>query len=209
MLQEKTINRLKSLGIPVNRNLPNVDLKSVRSGIAVAQRVNILGVLLAVSNDEKSIPFFKDLLEKQDMMEFLSPFEKELLLKNKLTKQEEIEISWSQESLYGLAWCLGLFSDMNIPIKEAELSPIFKLLPPEVDLPKFLSNAQLVNNEKLLEEAEFYYALHWAKRHPESWSLFNRHKFNKYRISIIRERRRALEWVIDMSIEWDEISLDT
>lgn len=209
MVSDQVVKRLNSLGIPVCENLPKVEGKSIRTAKEVAQRVNVLGVLLAISDDVNSIPFFRDLLDNQGMLDCLSPVESRIVYSGKLSKQEEIDLSWVQESLYALVWCLGLFSEMNNPVREAELNQIFPMLPPEVDLNQFVSNAKLIDVGKIVEEVEFYYDLHWARRHPESWSFFNKPKFDKYKISVIRERRKALEWVIDSRVSWDEISLDT
>lgn len=209
MLKGKVDKRLDILGIPVCKSLPKVKAKSLRTAIEVAQRVNVLGVILAISDDANSLPFFRDLLDKQGMFDSLSPIERKIVYSGKLSKQEEVDLSWSQESLYALSWCLCLFPEMNQPVIEADLNFIFPMLPPEVDLNKFLSNAKLIDAEKIVEEVEFYYNLHWAMRHSENWSFFNKHKFNKYKISVIRERRKALEWVLDNCVDWDEICLDT
>lgn len=123
-----------------------------------------------------------------------------------MTNQQEFDLSWNQESMYTLGWCLGIASKMPLPTVESDLHSIFKYLPPEVDLERFLDQCNLIDNQTILQELEYYYGLHWAIRHPESWSLMNADKF---KISIIRERRKAMEWVLDNSLIWDDIPLDT
>lgn len=209
MLKTITLNRLLKEGIPTNKVLPAVTLKKVRSAQAVARRINILGVFVAISNDPSSLSFFKNLLKEQNMLDFLSEGEKSILKKGELSKQEEIDISWYQESLYTLSWCLGLFKEMKSAKSEANLDEIFELLPPEVELEEFIEKSKLIEAQVILEELEYYYGLHWAVRHPESWRLLNKLKCKKYKMSVIRERRKALEWIIDDTSEWDDIPLNT
>lgn len=108
-----------------------------------------------------------------------------------------------------MVWCLGIIEEMSSPKFEANLSEIFDLLPPEVELEEFIAKANLIGDHLVLKELEYYYGLHWAVRHPESWRLLNKLKCKKYNISVIRERRKALEWVIDNTSDWDDITLDT
>lgn len=208
-MEDVTLKRLFQEGVPVNRGLPGIVLKQVRSGRAVATRINILGVFLAIANDSKSLVFFKSLLRDQNMMSFLSGSEKDILDKEYLSNQEEIDLSWYQESLYALSWCLGIVPKMGSAKGEASIDSIFRYLPPEVELEEFIRTAKLIDEKLIVEELEYYYRLHWAVRHPESWGVFNRLKCKSYKISVIRERRRALEWVVDNNLEWDDISLDT
>lgn len=209
MLSNQTIDRLNKLGVPTNSALPKVVIKSLRTSVEVAKRINIFGVFIAICDDPKSIPFFKKLIEEQDMVNVLSKSEKIILNRGKILRQEEIDKSWYQEGLYALSWCLGIIEKIELPQNEANLNPIFPHLPPEIDIKKFVDNAKLIDDQEVLQETEFYYGLHWALRHPESWSILNKLKYKKYNLSIVRERRKSFEWLIDDSLEWDDISLDT
>src|SRR5690606_14718790 len=205
-MRNLTVNRLIKEGVPVNKSLPAITIKKVRTSKEVGVRINILGVFLAISEDPKSIKFFKKLLKEQGMFDFLTTTEKLILESEKITKQQEIDLSWNQESIYALSWCLGITPKMPLPTVESDLYSIFKYLPPEVDLEKFLDKCNLIDNQSILEELEYCYGLHWAIRHPETWSFS---KASKFKISIIRERRKAMEWVVDSSLLWDDIPLDT
>jgi hypothetical protein len=205
-MRNLTVNRLVKEGVPVNKALPEITIKKVRTSKDVGVRLNILAVFLAISDDSKSIKFFNKLLKEQGMYDYLTTTEKLILDSEKLTKQQEIDLSWNQESIYALSWCLGIASKMSTPIVESDLNSIFKYLPPEVDLKSFLDKCNLIDSYTILEELEYYYGLHWAVRHPENWEFL---KVNKFKISIIRERRKAMEWVLDNSLIWDDIALDT
>lgn len=205
-MRKLTLNRLIKEGVPVNKALPDITFKKVRDSKEVGIRLNILSVFLAISDDPKSIKFFNKILIEQGMINYLTITEKLILESEKLTKQQEIDLSWNQESIYALSWCLGITSKISSPTIESDLNNIFKYLPPEVDLKSFIDKCNLIDNQTILEELEYYYGLHWAVRHPESWNFL---KINKFKISIIRERRKAMEWVLDNSLIWDDISLNT
>jgi len=190
-------------------DLPGVTIGIPRSSKEVAQRLNILSIFLAISDDKNSQSFFVKYIDEIGMTPFLTEKEKRILTVLNLTSQEEIDLSWCRESIYTLAWCLGLFPTMQIPINEADINPLFMLLPPEINIESFIRDSILINQDQLVEECEFYYALHWAKRHPEGWAFLQKLGFRKFNMSIIIERRRALEWVIDSNIDWDEVELNT
>lgn len=209
MLKPVTLLRLKQQGIPVNASLPGVVSTQVRPVKEIAMRAVVLGVFIAIANDPKSVGYFNDLLSEMKMTEALSDHEKAILKKGKLTAQQEIDLSWSQESLYAISWCLGIFPQMNAATGEADLKQMFPGLPPEVELEQFLATAKLIDTQLIIEELEYYYGLHWAVRHPESWSWLNRYKCKKYNMSVIRERRRALEWINNAQLSWDDIPLNT
>jgi hypothetical protein len=207
-MRSLTINRLTREGIPFNQGLPETKIKKVRTSTEVGVRLNILCVFIAIADDSRSIKFFTKLLKEQGMYEFLTDTEELILQNEDLTEQEEIDFSWNQESVYALSWCLGIVPKMVEPLYESDLNTIYKFLPPEVDLSKFLHECTLINEQLILQELDYYYNLHWAIRHPESWGA-GASKVQKYNISIIRERRKAMEWILDDSLAWDDIPLDT
>ncbi len=208
-MRNLTFNRLIKEGVPLNRALPEIAIKKARISKDVGLRLNILGIFHAISDDSKSIKFFYKLIEEQGMHDYLTNTERLILQSEKLTKQQSIDLSWNQESMYALSWCLGIVSKMSTPTAESDLNSIFKYLPPELDLLIFLDKCNLIDNKAILKELDYYYNLHWAVRHPETWGILKFNELKRYKISIIRERRKALEWVLNESLIWDDIALDT
>lgn len=209
MLKEVTIKRLRQEGIPVNLNLPPLENRIIRSVNEVARRINIMAIFHAISEDEDSIPFFAKHIEEQDLQSDLSQIEKDVLRRGVLSEQEEINFSWYQESIVALLWSIRVVDKMQSIRNEMKLSSLYKFMPPEVNLTEFISLAILRSEKEILEEAEFYYCCHWALRHPEVWGLFGKRKMKNFNFSVILERRKALEWVLEKTLDWDEIPLDT
>lgn len=78
-MRNLTVNRLIKEGVPVNKSLPSIIIKKVCTSKDVGVRINILGVFLAISEDPKSIKFFKKFLKEQGMFGFLTTTEKLIL----------------------------------------------------------------------------------------------------------------------------------
>lgn len=208
-MKRENLSRLRIEGLPINERLPAIEPKIFRSAREVAIRVNILSIFVAISDDQKSISFFKDILVEQDMIRHISSSEGNVLRKGILSKQEEIDFSWNRESIYTLCWCLGIIESIGSAKNESSLDLIFEHLPPEVDLIDFIEKAKTIDHQIIMDELIYYYNLHWALRHPENWNWRSKYKLKEYKISLVRERRRALEWIVDNTLDWEEISLDT
>lgn len=209
MTNQVVLKRLKEYGIPINLGMPEVNKSDLRDKVLVAKRINILSIFYAISENPESISFFKKLITDQGMESLLTTREQSVLNKQLLTTQQEIDFSWHKESIYTLAWSLGHIKKLIFPNQEINISTLYSSIPPEVELKVFISRSEYINHEQIYNEVEFYYRLHWALRHPESWSILNRYKMKKLNLSVVIERRKALEWIIGSSVGWDEVSLDT
>ncbi|MCC7245531.1 MAG: DUF4272 domain-containing protein [Saprospiraceae bacterium] len=209
MLNNSLIQELALLGIPVNFNMPEVEAQQIRSDIEVGGRIVILSIFYAISQEKESITFFNKYIQDEDLEHFLTNRESTVLNSGCMSEQDEIDFSWNKESVNCLCWCAGLVSRMNLPIAEIDISSFYHFLPPEVDLHQFIKATKLIYTEKLLYQAEFYYRMHWALRHPEAWIFENGNHPEEYKLSIVVERRKSLEWVLNSGLQWDDISLDT
>ena len=75
---------------------------------------------------------------------------------------------------------------------------------PFTDPTEFIKSAQLRPFSEIYQQADIHYRLHWAARNAGlSGSSFPVSE------SLIRERRRALDWVIGVEADWDEMPSDT
>ncbi|MBE2318906.1 DUF4272 domain-containing protein [Solirubrobacter sp. CPCC 204708] len=115
--------------------------------------------------------------------------------------EAEYELSWRAESLYALLWTLGLAADLPLT-RELELRPdAFRAVdaltgpaPPGLALRA---------PEEIAAKLDVLYCAHWAARErvPEQWP-------EDLEPEAIRERRRALEWLLLTGVEWDAVRLD-
>lgn len=203
-IRNAVAQRLRLLGIPVNPNLPLLDAPDTREAAATAQGLIVEYVLTGLAHGANRRKLYA-WLEEQNLVALLTPQDRDFF-QRKLSPQEEIDLSWRQERLIALAWSGSVIPHLTYPPDDSLLDSIFPLIPPEVDTDSFTKAFQLRPVEQLAYEADFYYCLHSAYRHPELWSI---QQAKLLPIDAIRERRTALEWVNNRKLNINDIALDT
>jgi hypothetical protein len=207
-IRSENIKFLLKKGISIDYDLPLIDAPSrVRSKDEIGLRANILHILYAIfleGSDSK--PFFFNEIRENKWEKYLSRKEKSILVKKGMDKQDIIDFSWKREAILPLLWSCQvvgykLLFDFD---NEFILSKYYSKIPPEKELNLFLRSLELLDTTNIVKCVDLYYLLH---------SLIRHNKLNKgkdgERLSLVIERRKALEWIIDPNTEWDDISLDT
>lgn len=90
----------------------------------------------------------------------------------------------------------------EFPDSESDVVKYARHLPPDIDMQRFRNSLTLRPPRELLQQLDVYYNLHWTSKRPTTMTG----KLNK---SVIMERRRALEWISDKELDWDNIDLST
>ncbi|MEZ4442665.1 MAG: DUF4272 domain-containing protein [Polyangiaceae bacterium] len=138
----------------------------------------------------------------------LSPSEKALLAKtnDELTERDEITIYWFIEALWSFMWAGSLISAM--PFDESVGDGMAALCPnlergegPE----KFSQHMRLRPSDELFAELDLYFRLHWWTRDAN----LNGYDTGSVKLSVIMERRKALEWILDPTCDWDHVPDNT
>lgn len=205
-IRNESLKVLEKIRIPSNKNLPILDSSNLRSGREIAVRLIIQCVLAGLS-DDVSPNRLKDFLKQNNLLGELNDDDRHFLDTKLLTQEQINELSWKQESVWVLCWIGMIFDDLGLPTKECDLSNIFPHIPPAVDCQKFLSNFVVRDEWEIMKAVDLYYCLHASYNHPELWG--NEEFPGSLKIEVLLERRLALEWVIDSSTPWQDISLDT
>ncbi|RAJ19952.1 DUF4272 domain-containing protein [Pedobacter cryoconitis] len=205
LIRQKTDIRLSENNLPKAENLPFLDNTNIRSDREVSIRSMILFALKSISIYPEDMQDIKEWLYEH-FKESLSVYEKQSLSGSKLDEKSEIKFSWYQESLYVLLWCLSIVPHMSEPDKEADLESYLELFPPEQTIESFFERCKLRSVDELQLELDYYYNLHWLSRHRAELKMTTVDNLNK---SVVLERRKALEWVVDEKLSWDDINLDT
>lgn len=219
-IRSENLKVLEDQGLVVNPNLPLLEVTdSVRSIEEIGMRINLLHIFYTISLEGvESLKFFADLIKKEGWEKYLSQNEKKFLLAKNIGKQELIDFSWCKESAFALLWssCSRVKADKIQILNEVDISDYYSFIPPELELTKFLQLLKIRDIALLYKALDLYYNLHWiAKRNKKAGpsllsmlSLSSRKKTGLNE-SLIRERRRALEWVIYSNLDWDNVTLDT
>jgi len=205
-IRNNTLKVLSENNIPMHPNLPLLERGNLKTPSEICQRIVALYSLAGLSNGAEG-DLLKEWLVAENGWSFLSDIEQEKLNNGNLTREELNELSWKQESLYVLCWCIFIIEDLVWPSSEANLDEVFPRIPPEVPISNFVGSARLRAEEEIIQMLDLYYCIHAAMMHPELWkgAVIS----SNLKIEVVLERRQALEWVCSKKSQWDEISLDT
>ena len=187
--------------------LPMIEETTPRTQPELAARALILNALINIKFGAP-IPVIKNWIAANGLDAHLSGKERLLLEKRNqdLTEQEIADLAWSVEALWALIWAGSLTPDLpidtHVPNTLATIVP--NLQKNESGAP-FAAKMRLRPYAELYPMLDLYFRAHWA---TENVRL---HGGSSGRISgdIIMERRKALEWLIDNSTDWDDIPLST
>lgn len=201
---EQTIT---AAGGRVNPWLPPLDVGQPRSVDEVVGRALVMNALVNVYFNAP-IPVIRQWIEANGVEPHLTPRERALLAKTnaELGQQEKLDLSWSMEALWALLWAGSLADDLawdrRLPNHMASLLPNLKL---NEDGSTLGRRMRLRPHAELLAMLDLYYRLHW---YAEDGRL-NGYPTPGVDGSVVMERRKALEWVLDPETGWDEVDLST
>jgi hypothetical protein len=104
--------------------------------------------------------------------------------------------------MQSFAWCLGLAALDCFKHCDDDLASRFP--DPFADPSGFIEAATLRPFDEIYRMADLHYRLHWATRQSRLMA-------GDFPISegFVRERRKALDWVIGVEPDWDEVPSDT
>ena len=220
--RRKTVEQLKKQGIAYNPHLPLLEASGdvkLKSPEEIKKRA--LGCMMCVQlacsinngeNYGEALAFvMQKFMEWNISIDDLLPKER-LLIQNKYTKndctdeftrQDLVDIVWTYEVYWSLAWALDLVTDKELKNAEAVCDTEKAMMTSAYVMTPASS---LRNVEKILDMLDLFYCYHWAcveKRiRPET-------AIGKLNPEVVVERRRGLEWLISEETDWNEISLDT
>jgi hypothetical protein len=121
------------------------------------------------------------------------------------TRQDALQFSWRYECVHVLLWALGFVPELNpahVVADVAQEAALLATLRPA----GLAQQAKLRPPGELLDQADLYYRLDWAATQLR----LKGEPHDKINGSVIRERRRALEWLIGpRDRAWDDVRLDT
>jgi Domain of unknown function (DUF4272) len=195
---------LRRHSVEVNETLPLIEaVEELRPQDArsVAIRSVVLGYVIGIGfgADARRL---KASLEQFGLFEHASAQERVLLSRSEHSQQEKVNATWLTECVQSLAWCLGLVELDPFRRCDDDLASHFPQ--PFTNPTGFIAEATLRPMDNIYQQADLHYRLHWAARNA-------RLKGNRSNVDegLISERRKALDWVVGVEQDWDEIPLGT
>lgn len=195
--------RLAELGIVVNPALPYIESAndvSPRSARDVAQMLVSLSYTIRIGHGYP-ISEAKEHLKKLGAIDVLGSTTLDILNSGSLNEQQKIDLIWQAEAAQALAWALNLSELDNTRSCDNDLAT---RIPFGTGEREFIEGAQLRSIAEIQEQVDLVYLMHWFAvncRFTGSQCALNE--------SVIRERRRALDWIYGIDEDWDEIPMDT
>lgn len=206
-IKSENTQALRRAGIEVIDSLPALDDADVRSADAVAKRLIAMAALLQL-HFKAPVSFIEEYLDENGLLEVLSSHEREVLRVgyDSLNERHRTDLYWTIEAIWALAWAGQKHDVLSLNTcvenKLASMLPNFAKKEAAHD---FIASYRLRSKKELFSKLDLLYRAHWYARsrslQGESNTLVD--------LDIVIERRKALEWVCNSSLAWDEISLDT
>lgn len=184
--------------------LPTIELPKPRVLDEIINRALVLNAMFQLHLNAPKY-YITDWIEENSLQSELTSKESTILNSpNKLTNVEHYDLYWSLESLWAIAWATNLINDL--PFNQqvgAELAGLSPNLQINEDGYKYSSRMELRSPESIYTMLDLYYRVHWwinkaTKENEPTGDIV---------LDVIRARRKALEWILNSEIEWDDINL--
>ena len=200
----KSESFLREHGIAINSTLPTIetlDELTPQSARSVATRAIVLSYMIRLGFGQSGNRMKQSLVE-YGLLDAITPIELDLLDADSITEQDKINCTWLTECVQSLGYCLGLTElDAFRPCDNNLASRFPAAL---TDPTPFIESATLRSFDDIYSQADLHYRMHWATRNARLTG-----SECPIQEGLISERRKALDWVIGVAEDWDEISMDT
>ena len=194
---------IRSLGGKTLDWLPWLDRSEPRETAEVAGRTLAMHALLGIYF-QAPVAIIAKWIQDNGLGHVLSRRERALLgtPEAELTQQDRIDLYWYLEALWAFAWAGQLIPEL--PIDKPVGDELASLLP---DIQNgeggagFRAAFVLRPFGDIFQMLDVYFRAHWYARDGK----LNGYSTGGFNLDIIMERRKALEWIADRTIEdWDE-----
>jgi hypothetical protein len=199
---------LERHGLAVNPQLPPlvpIDELEPPSAQQAAQRSLVLGYLVGVSYDVPRRTLARQ-LQHHGLWGAASAEEQALLTRGRrlfgrrYSEQEKTESALRTECVQLLGWGLGLVELDPFRPRDEEL---YRHFPIHADPESFVASATLRPADEIYAQCDLHYRLGWA-------CLEARHRAAPVGLDcdVLRERQRAVNWLVGVESDWDRVPTD-
>ncbi|MDF1758637.1 MAG: DUF4272 domain-containing protein [Legionellaceae bacterium] len=184
--------------------LPTIEYTEARTKTDVINRALIMNALYQIHIGAPK-PYINNWINKNGLTSYLTSRELAILTSEReLADEEHFELHLSLEALWAISWATNLIDtlpfDQEVGSELASLSPNLQL---NEDGFKYTNNMNLRSKKTIYEMLDLYYRLHWWVNN----ALIAGKSTGDISFGVIRERRKALEWILNKNTTWDNIDL--
>ena len=187
--------------------LPQLDITEMRDREAIVGRaLAMLGLMHIYFRAPTNI--INDWISRVGATKHLSTWEQTVLARSydELTEQELTKLYWYIECVWTLMWIGSLIDELpyDSPVYDwmAQLTPNIQQ---NEDGSKFSAAMRIRSFDECFRMLDIYYRIHWYTQNGQ----LNGYDTSPVSFDIVMERRKALEWVLDKELDWDDVPLDT
>jgi hypothetical protein len=206
-IRRQSLETIKSLRLPVNAGLPllDEDLAIARSRDEVANRAMCIYITIAYAYGEPTSTI-RPWLDGEGLSAHLTEQERRALYGGFFSRKPNSDLFKVRvQSLWALAWSLGLFPHLDLVNDCAEtLRESMPALVPGA-AQAWRDHCSLRPLAEILPLLDLGYCLHWAVRQSQ---LEQTPLPAGIHAVVAIERRRALEWLVCKE-DWDDVPMDT
>ena len=202
--KQRSHDLLAAHGIHINEALPLIEAPTElkpQSPASVARRAVIIGHIIGIGFGQPGSKL-RAPLEQFGLLQYASANEGRLLSATNYTEQEKVDAAWLVECMQAIGWCFNFVNLDPLNGCDDDLSSYFPA--PFTDPSDFIATATLRPFPEIYQQSDLYYRLHWATRDNR---LNGRESPVDY--GVIRKRRKAIDWVVGVEANWDEMPMDT
>jgi len=183
--------------------LPTLDIPKPRSQNEIINRALVLNAIYQLHLKAPKY-YIADWIEEHFLISSITPQETIILSSpNELTEEEHYKLFWSLESLWAIAWATSLIPELPFNQLLGNLAAISPNLQLNEGADKYATNMQLRSTETIYEMLDLYYRLHWWVHTSKNMNK----PTGDIQLEVITARRKALEWILDNTAEWDRVDL--
>ena len=192
-------------GGKINDELPPLARSAMRTRDQIVARALVMNAMMQIYFDAP-IEVIDGWIYDHGLTDHVSPAENEILSKRTedLLHKEKTDLYWYIEGVWTLMWVGHLIDSLPF---DRGVENFFAALAPDLqnneDGTKFQSTMRIRPFPDLFKMLDLYYRLHWYTRD----GLLHEYDTGNFRHDRIMERRRALEWVLQPSVGWDDARL--
>lgn len=202
LIKSRSERTIRELGGKTLDWLPILEQSESRASAQVARRAL---VMLGMMQIRYGAPpdVIAGWLESNQLRSFLSRREVAMLAEDyEFTDRDYIDLSWYVEPLWAFAWAGQLVPELRVdePVGNT-LASLLPNIEKGEDGKQFLARFRLRPFDEVFPTLDLYFRAHRYARDGE----LNGYDTGCFELGRIAERRKALEWMLDASIEdWDE-----
>ena len=216
--KNRSIEILKKHDIPYLDDLPMIETEDeaeFRSVEEIARRAMITIItasyaagLTSDKDVEDDREFYRDLLDKYDLMDAMTSREQKFMAATVYDQKESVQISWRYEAGLVLMWALGLVPELYYPDKICNTEQLVGIIRDHDTFDSFMVEVEPRKNSEILDEADLIYRYRWAavdaifiQKLPVPPGGMDR--------GVLVERHVALNWLIGLGDDYESVPLDT